>query len=217
MLGQFRARFAGVLETLARPVAGWGVSPNAVTLISVLACLLYVYFAIREEWGFALGGIALTALLDALDGAVARLSQKTSAFGNYLDAYVDRVIEFLLILPFLVWAPVPAGFFLAGGFLVSYAKARAALVISLDNTDWPGFGERSERLMGTVGIVVGLAVVPNLVKPNAAVLLWILAAFTWAGALLRLNTAKKWIEKAENDGTLVSYVKKDLAKNSEKK
>jgi phosphatidylglycerophosphate synthase len=202
---------------MARPLGALGFSPNSVTMLSVLSCLLYVYWASNGQWALALLGAGVSAVLDALDGALARLTKKTSAFGNYLDAYVDRIIEFFLVLPLIALAPIPAVFFLTGGFVVSYAKARAALVISLDNTDWPGFGERSERLAGLLMVILLLGAVPNWAMANIANLMWLLAAFTWAGALLRLNTAKAWIEKAEKEGMLLGHVQTDHIQNMPEK
>ena len=105
MLGHQRASYRSLLETMARPLGALGFSPNSVTMLSVLSCLLYVYWASNGQWALALLGAGVSAVLDALDGALARLTKKTSAFGNYLDAYVDRIIEFFLVLPLIALAP----------------------------------------------------------------------------------------------------------------
>ncbi len=65
--------------------------PNILTVLAVCAGLTSVRFALAERWEMAVMAIALAALLDALDGRVARLLKGTSKFGAELDSLSDFV------------------------------------------------------------------------------------------------------------------------------
>jgi CDP-diacylglycerol--glycerol-3-phosphate 3-phosphatidyltransferase len=74
---------------------------------------------------------ALGSLGDALDGLVARMSQTASDAGEVLDAAVDRYGELFFLggaaflLRYEPWALVAALAAIGGGFMVSYATAKA--------------------------------------------------------------------------------------------
>jgi phosphatidylglycerophosphate synthase len=124
-----------------------GISPNAITLAAVplatLAALAVVngYFAL----GFCLA--LPSVLLDFLDGAVARASGQVSDYGNHLEAVVDRYVEAALLAGLSAHFPVLAAAALGLSMLVSYIKARVGLVIASDNSDWPGVGDRADRVV----------------------------------------------------------------------
>ena len=65
--------------------------PNILTVLAVCAGLTSVRFALAEQWQFAVMAIAVAAILDALDGRVARLLKGTSKFGAELDSLSDFV------------------------------------------------------------------------------------------------------------------------------
>lgn len=89
-----RARLQARFEPLARQLT-W-VHPNTLTLTAFgVAVLGGAAFALADRWPvlFALGGLCavLYGLLDALDGAVARLTGRTSRWGDFLDHSLDRL------------------------------------------------------------------------------------------------------------------------------
>ncbi|MBT3787242.1 MAG: CDP-diacylglycerol--serine O-phosphatidyltransferase [Alphaproteobacteria bacterium] len=65
--------------------------PNILTVLAVCAGLTAVRFALAEQWELAVMAIAVAAILDALDGRVARLLKGTSKFGAELDSLSDFV------------------------------------------------------------------------------------------------------------------------------
>jgi len=65
--------------------------PNILTLLALCAGLTSVRFALNEHWELAALAIAVAALLDALDGRVARLLKGSSKFGAELDSLSDFV------------------------------------------------------------------------------------------------------------------------------
>jgi CDP-diacylglycerol--serine O-phosphatidyltransferase len=67
------------------------VAPNAVTLLALCFGLSAVRFAIAEQWELAVGSIIVAAVLDGLDGRVARLLHGESRFGAELDSLSDVI------------------------------------------------------------------------------------------------------------------------------
>ncbi|MCK0196149.1 CDP-diacylglycerol--serine O-phosphatidyltransferase [Ancylobacter sp. 6x-1] len=65
--------------------------PNVVTLLALCAGLTGIRMAIEGRMELALGAIVLAAVLDGMDGRLARLLQGTSRFGAELDSLSDFV------------------------------------------------------------------------------------------------------------------------------
>jgi phosphatidylglycerophosphate synthase len=74
-----------------RPLTRWRVHPNWITGLAVLLCIAAIPLWARGEW--LLGFIAAysMAVLDSVDGKVARLTYTTSLFGNILDHGTDLI------------------------------------------------------------------------------------------------------------------------------
>jgi archaetidylinositol phosphate synthase len=100
----WREQFSRWFTPLARRVP---FSPNTITFIALAlnivagACLAY---GARRPWLFLLAIviIAVSGLADALDGIVARVQNKTSRFGDFLDHCADRAGDTLLAACWLV-------------------------------------------------------------------------------------------------------------------
>jgi CDP-diacylglycerol---serine O-phosphatidyltransferase len=67
------------------------VVPNAITALALCSGLSGIRFAITAEWDKALMFIGIAALLDGLDGRIARLLRGQSRFGAELDSLSDVV------------------------------------------------------------------------------------------------------------------------------
>ena len=65
--------------------------PNFVTLFGLCAGLTSIRMSIESRWELALAAIVLAAMLDGLDGRVARLLKASSRFGAELDSLADFV------------------------------------------------------------------------------------------------------------------------------
>ncbi|MEQ8831547.1 MAG: phosphatidylcholine/phosphatidylserine synthase [Alphaproteobacteria bacterium] len=65
--------------------------PNMITVASTCAGLTGVRYALEARWEFAVAAILVAAILDALDGRMARLLRATSDFGAQLDSLSDFV------------------------------------------------------------------------------------------------------------------------------
>ncbi|WP_323797461.1 phosphatidylcholine/phosphatidylserine synthase [Nisaea sp.] len=65
--------------------------PNMITVMALCAGLSGVRFALNEQWTLAVGAIAVAAILDTLDGSMARLLKGQSKFGAELDSLGDFI------------------------------------------------------------------------------------------------------------------------------
>ena len=64
---------------------------NAITALALCFGLSGIRFAISEEWPRAIIWIVIAAVLDGLDGRVARLLKGDSRFGAELDSLSDAI------------------------------------------------------------------------------------------------------------------------------
>lgn len=76
-------RFKG--QTLSKLI------PNLITVAATCAGLTGVRFALDEKWEYAVIAVGVAAVLDGLDGRMARLLKSASDFGAELDSLSDFV------------------------------------------------------------------------------------------------------------------------------
>jgi CDP-diacylglycerol--serine O-phosphatidyltransferase len=85
--------------------------PNLVTLLALCAGLTAIRMAIDARYELAIAAILLAAVLDALDGRLARMLKATSRFGAELDSLADFVnfgVAPAVILYVWAFASVPS-------------------------------------------------------------------------------------------------------------
>ncbi len=67
------------------------LAPNAVTAMALCVGLSGVWFALKGEWAAVLTAIAVAAMLDGIDGRIARMVNGQSRFGAELDSLADVI------------------------------------------------------------------------------------------------------------------------------
>src|SRR3989338_3460104 len=87
---QYRSKH---LDSLARTLLRAGISANMLTLCSLTAGVLAVYWLFLNHWLFVLLAL-LHLLFDGFDGIVARISG-ASHFGKYFDQGSDSLVTIL--------------------------------------------------------------------------------------------------------------------------
>jgi CDP-diacylglycerol--glycerol-3-phosphate 3-phosphatidyltransferase len=148
---------------IMRPVARSGITPNMLSWVGLLFNVVTA-IVIGSGYLFAAGVLLLLAsIFDMADGALARVSDQMSPFGDFLDATLDRLAEAIIGLG-LVWHALAVGddlaaglsyAFVLGSVVVSYARARAE-VLQLDCE--VGLMARPERIIVlAVGLVLAWA------------------------------------------------------------
>ena len=133
MLSENREKFKKIEIKTGEFFSKLGLTPNQYTLISLFFAILAFYFLIKIDLILALIFFLLATILDFIDGAVARFTQKATKKGAYLDTISDRYIEGIILLGFLFLPladfllPAKVWIFLAlfGSFLTTYSKAAA--------------------------------------------------------------------------------------------
>ena len=184
-----------LLQTWARSVARRAaqifvktpITPNMLTLFGLV---LNIGVAVLLATGHLVAGgvmVIVAGLFDMLDGALARITSRMSAFGAFLDSVVDRYSEAVVLLGlFLYYYPQPGNqglisvvliyAILFGSMMISYARARAG---ALHIQNEVGLMARPERI---VLIALGLLFPTVLLLP----ILWILAIGTQITAIQRI-------------------------------
>lgn len=78
------------------------LSPNAVTLLALALNVIAAALLHQRYFLIAIVFLGIGGLADAFDGIVARVQEKTSVYGDFLDHFADRVSDVLLITGWLL-------------------------------------------------------------------------------------------------------------------
>jgi CDP-diacylglycerol--glycerol-3-phosphate 3-phosphatidyltransferase len=121
------------LESVARTLTKWNVSPNAITYLGLVLTLGVAALAALGELRWAGVAYIVASVSDAMDGTLARVSGRGSRFGAFLDSTIDRFEESLVFLGLIVhYARTGNELEIAltlvvtvGSLMVSYTRARA--------------------------------------------------------------------------------------------
>jgi len=148
MLTSKKDFFNRISSGIGKALAKLPIHPNTLTLLGLglgMACCVYLLIS-RDLLVFSVL-VLFAGLFDMLDGALARASGKSSKFGSYLDAMTDRYFEVFVVITvaYVTGYWVLSSLLILGVYSVSYAKARAAMEIPIQNNEWPDFLERTER------------------------------------------------------------------------
>ncbi|ADZ71152.1 CDP-alcohol phosphatidyltransferase family protein [Polymorphum gilvum] len=119
------------------------ILPNMVTLLALCSGLTAIRMAFEGRWDYAVGAVLIAAVLDALDGRVARLLKGTSRFGAELDSLADfvnfGVTPALMLYVWLLKEVQSLGWIAALAFAISTALRLARFNVSLDDPDKPAW------------------------------------------------------------------------------
>jgi len=130
-----------------------GLSPNQVSILGIAFAVLSAI----AYWQWKLNSLLLvvapllmlaSGLLDALDGALARLYGETTKFGGFFDSLLDRYADAFILCGIILGGLTEVSWGLAalvGSLLVSYVRARAeAAGVKMESV---GLAERAERIV----------------------------------------------------------------------
>jgi phosphatidylglycerophosphate synthase len=96
-----KEKFKWISEKIGSLFSKLKISPNYFTIASVIFALFYLFFIIRKNITLAIIFFIITSVLDFVDGAVARFTQKMTEVGAYLDTICDRYTEAIFLFGFL--------------------------------------------------------------------------------------------------------------------
>lgn len=173
---RIRPRVTGFLDAIGRALAAIGMTPTAMTMLGLVIVVAGSVVIGTGRLSIGVSIFFAGALLDGLDGAVARVSDRVTARGAFLDAASDRLGE---ISAFAGLGFAMAGnarvlllivLAIGGSLLVPYIRAKA------EAEGYDGMGGlmgRAERiLLFSVGLWIG-QVEPMLLL--FVVLVWLTA------------------------------------------
>ena len=173
----------GIVVPITRAISWSGVTPNFVTIAGFI--LTAADAAVLAMGYVQMAGLILilAAVLDAIDGSLARLQNRVTRFGAFLDSTIDRFSEAVLLLGALIYylnqgqartEIILLFVALFGSLLVSYTKARGeAIGVPVKG----GLLSRFERI-----VILIIAMLLN----ELTVALWILAVLTNVTAIQRI-------------------------------
>lgn len=198
-----RVKEAGraLLAPLVRLAQRLGITPNTVT---VGGFLVVVAAAVLIALGqLLIGAIVLVSgsLLDAVDGALARATGGSTAFGSFLDSTLDRAAELILfgglVAFYLTSSADPVGpvlltlAALSGSVMVSYTRARAE---GIGVSASIGLAPRTERL---VLIVAGITLAGLGFGIGLIGAIGIVAALSAATTIQRIWHVRRQVEMTQ--------------------
>ena len=159
LLNNLRDSLQPHLEKIGSIFASTGISPNGWSCIGLAFAFASAFiYGMNMEFALIIGGVVLliAGFFDIVDGQVARVSQKITKTGGFLDSVFDKIAEVAIFLGILVGGfaePYLVFLAIALSLLVSYTRSRAeSLGIKLQGV---GIGERAERLLviAIIGII----------------------------------------------------------------
>ncbi len=181
MVTDWVRRWSGsFLIPIARFVSWTGVSPNGITLIGFALTVAVAFLLAMGYFPLAGALLIVAAFFDGIDGALARLLNRVTRFGAFLDSTTDRFSEAALFLGLLIYyyrqgagvEVVLCYMTIIGSLMVSYTRARAeGLGIPLRE----GLFTRLERM---VALIAGLLLSPWVPLWFVLGLLAVLSNFT---------------------------------------
>lgn len=105
-----RPRFAAGTRERLRSLSFNRIFPNMITILALCAGLTSIRYGFNGQWDRAVLAIVIAAMLDGVDGRVARLLRGTSKFGAELDSLADAIsFGVAPALVMFLWAMHDAG------------------------------------------------------------------------------------------------------------
>ena len=168
--------------------------PNLITLLALCAGLTAIRLAVESKLDLALAAIVFAALLDGIDGRVARLLKGTSRFGAELDSLADFVnfgVAPALILYFWGLHELKsAGWIAALVFALCAALRLARFNVMIDDPNKPAWADNFftgiPAPLGAMTVLLPIYLY-FLGVSNGLVTIWLTFFYTLAIALLMVS------------------------------
>lgn len=136
---------------IVRVVLNTRITPNQITVFSFfIGVAAGMYLAMGTRQGFVLGGILawMSSIFDCADGMLARLRNSSSAYGAYLDLFLDRITDLILLgggsVGYYRWSGDLDFFFLCMGGVALYFLQVSLYYLTKAYLKRTGLGEAAE-------------------------------------------------------------------------
>lgn len=180
---QLKPQFQRLLQPLMRALVRWRVTPNQITVTTML---LSVAYGAALAWQPTCAGLwlglpaffLLRMALNAIDGMLANATGQKTPLGALLNEICDQIADVALYLPFLLapGASMPLVLLaVIGGLLAEFAGVLALSVGAARRFDGPMGKSDRAFWFGLLGLLIGLDagarmvhVVPSMVMVLSA-------------------------------------------------
>ncbi|HOI58827.1 MULTISPECIES: CDP-alcohol phosphatidyltransferase family protein [unclassified Methanoculleus] len=197
-LDQFRPQVQGIIQPVVNLMRKIGVTPNGLSLASFFVSALagIAFYAGGVVLGVVM--VALNAVFDALDGALARDLGIAGRRGDFLDHVIDRYADIFIITGIFAGgaASWPIGVFALTGVLMSSYLGTQAQAVGVGRF-YGGILGRADRLVLIIIAGVLTILIPGEIY-GLNYLGWLLVIFGILGhytALQRFAHVWRQIEK----------------------
>lgn len=196
-----------------KPVPFRVIAPNLITLLALCLGLTAIRLAFEGRLQPAVIAIVVAAVLDGVDGRVARLLKGTSRFGAELDSLADflnfGVAPALVLYSFVLHEAKAVGWVAAMIFAIAMALRLARFNVMLDDPNRPDWtkdffvGIPAPAGAGTsllpiylhlLGVPVGPAAAPLVIGYTIALALLVVSTVpTYSGKTMGKRIPREWV------------------------
>ncbi|NLM29652.1 MAG: CDP-alcohol phosphatidyltransferase family protein [Methanomicrobiales archaeon] len=147
-LDQFRPHMQGITRPVVALTRKLGITPNELSIASFFVSILAGIAFYTGEIVTGVTMVALNAIFDALDGALARDMGVAGPRGDFLDHVIDRYADIFIITGIFAGgaAPWPIGVFALTGVLMSSYLGTQAQAVGVGRY-YGGILGRADRLV----------------------------------------------------------------------
>jgi len=129
-----RPRFIRYLEPVAGVFVKLRITPNQISMLALIAGISCAFLFFQRQYLLGSLALILSAILDLVDGSVARMTDAHSNFGAVFDWIVDKYVDALVLLGIgLSGIPVISQFIAVPPFM-DFGIVAFAIIGSLMNT-----------------------------------------------------------------------------------
>src|SRR5580698_6183693 len=189
-----RPRLSRLQQQRLRRIPMRTLVPNVITLLALCAGLTAIRMAFEDRYVLALAAVVFAAILDGIDGRLARLLKGTSRFGAELDSLSDFVnfgVAPALILYFWGLHELKsAGWIAAMVFAICTGLRLARFNVMIDDPDRPAwtanFFVGMPAPAGAITVLLPIYAA-FLGLPRSEFLTWVMLFYTLAIAILMVS------------------------------
>lgn len=172
--GAIGAICSRILQGLVKLLTITRIHPNVFTCLGLAISAVAAWMLANGEFFQAGLVVLLAAVFDLVDGPIARMTNRVTRFGGFLDSIIDRYSDLVLLMGLLVYYArinqfayiVLTAAAMTGSVMVSYTRSRAENEIPKCKV---GFLERPERI-----VLMIIGTLTNRVAP----VLWVIAVLS---------------------------------------
>ena len=187
------------------------IDPNVLTWLSLVFAIiagLFFYFSSKEFESVnfflcvAVIFVSLNGLFDAIDGKVAKLTNKISKKGDFLDHALDRYADVFMVggLALSSWCDTRIGLLAIVGMLLTSYMGTQSQAVGYQR-EYSGLLGRADRLviLMVTPVIQHMLLYSNIQMPwGISLLSWVLIYFAVVGnitAVQRFYSTLKWFGK----------------------